>query len=171
MSDADARVRELEAKVAQLLSEAGVRQEDDSALVAADGGTATQGPSSAGQQSTSCAQGATAIGPDPSLAAFDQWIITADHPTRAKSYTKVRKELVRQNEFMRERQHLRESERREQILKPSLSALSIATGVGLIAGGFTYPGLFVLGAGLYWLAPSYVDKVSKRIFGDGSGTT
>lgn len=60
-------------------------------------------------------------------------------------------------------------ERTQVLCKIGLSMLVVGTGAGLVIGGFQYAGLFVLGAGLYGLAPDYVKDFFRRREGRENG--
>lgn len=98
------------------------------------------------------------------LRDLDERLSMSD-PEGALQYLYIREGIVRQNEYMKDRAHLRQMERRELAMKVGMSAMAVATGTGLVVGGFGLPGFVCLGAGLYWLAPRFVDRVSKRVLG------
>lgn len=104
------------------------------------------------------------LGPVDALSQLDERIACSD-PTDALKYSYVREHIVRQRDFADDRAHLRKMETRQLDVRVGLSVLAISTGVGLVVGGFGLPAYVCLGAGLYGLAPGFIDSVTNRIFG------
>jgi len=92
----------------------------------------------------------------PVLAAVEERLVKANSPQEILLWTQVRGEIQRQDDLLKEQEHRRKLERIQIIFKMGLSMVAVVTGAGLAVGGFQYAGLFVLGAGLYGLAPDYV---------------
>ncbi len=105
--------------------------------------------------------------PITAIEAIDQQILSAS-TNEIVILTQTRTALVQQQEYIKDREHLRKMESRELALKAGLSVTAIASGTGLVLAGFGLPGFVALGAGLYCLAPSFIDQISKRII-DGGG--
>lgn len=95
--------------------------------------------------------------------------IAASTPSEALAWTQVRAELLKQDDAIEDRRHIRSMEKQGAYAKLYGSLGAVAVGAGLIAGGFTFPGLFCLGAGLTWIAPEYVSKTMDRILKGGHG--
>jgi hypothetical protein len=101
---------------------------------------------------------------DDPLDVLDRRIATEPvHIGRELLY--VRQELSKQKETSRDREHVRSLERKNFNAKVALSFAALAAGVGLAAAGFGLPGFVCLGAGLYTIAPSFIDRVTERVFG------
>ena len=98
------------------------------------------------------------------LAKLDTRIASADLGELIV-LTKVRRELLRQDDELEENRHRRQMEAREGYVRAGLSGAALIAGTGIVLAGFTLPGCFVLGAGLYGLAPKFIDSVSKQVFG------
>lgn len=77
----------------------------------------------------------------------------------------VREGLVAQFEVQEDRKHVRALERRNFYAKIALSFTALAGGAGFVATGFALPGFVCIGAGLYALAPSFIDRVTDRVLG------
>ncbi len=95
----------------------------------------------------------------------------ADVPSNElQDYVEARKSLIEQDEYIKDREHIRKLEKFQIKSKIMLSSVAMLTGAGLVVAGFSLPGFLCLGAGLYWLAPNFVDSVTKRItFGGKNG--
>lgn len=97
----------------------------------------------------------------PVLSSIDERIASADDPHEIVMLTQVRNEIARQDEESRDREHSRWVDRTKIWLKVGGSFVGIAVGSGLLIGGFSYPGFFVLGAGIFGLFPGYVKAFLK----------
>jgi hypothetical protein len=102
------------------------------------------------------------------LGAIDAQIAVSS-PRDAYLWIQARGEVVRQDEFVRDRAHLRTVEKVGVIARVGLSALAIGGGIGLAFAGFGLPAFVCLGAGLYGLAPNFIDAVTKRVLGQDPG--
>ncbi len=100
---------------------------------------------------------------DP-LQQIDDRISKAD-PNEALALLIVRERLVTQSESQEDRRHVRSLERMNFYAKVALSFAAFAGGAGLVAGGFALPGFVCIGAGLYAIAPSFIDRVTDRVLG------
>lgn len=100
---------------------------------------------------------------DP-LQQLDDRISKAD-PDEALALLIVRERLVAQSESQEDRKHVRSLERKNFYAKVALSFTAFAGGVGMVAGGFALPGFVCIGAGLYAIAPSFIDRVTDRVLG------
>jgi hypothetical protein len=132
-------------------------------------GTASNLPVPVGQ-----AHPATAIPPpsqvptspaaaDP-LQQLDDRISRAG-PNEALALLMVRERLVTQSESQEDRRHVRSLERKNFYAKVTLSFTAFAGGAGLVVSGFALPGFVCIGAGLYAIAPSFIDRVTDRVLG------
>lgn len=86
-------------------------------------------------------------------------------PNIAMALLTVREGLVAQTELREDRKHVRSLERMNFYAKVALSFSAFAGGAGLVVGGFALPGFVCIGAGLYAIAPSYIDRVTDRVLG------
>jgi len=90
------------------------------------------------------------------LSPLEKKLIEVKSIEEAIVWTQIIGERVKQDDFLESRRHSRSLENREMLFKQSFSVLLLFTGIGLYIGGFVYVGVFVLGAGLYGVAPKYV---------------
>jgi hypothetical protein len=81
--------------------------------------------------------------------------------------TRIREEIIRQDEDRGDRRYARRSETRQFYAKMIFSAGAVASGAGLIATGHGPEGFVVMGVGLHWLAPDFVTSIWNRFFGKG----
>ena len=102
---------------------------------------------------------------NPSTRVDDN--ISRASPGEALQWVRIRGELLRQDEVARDRAHGRALEKWAVAAKIGMSGLAIGGGIALTTLGFGLPGWFCLGAGLYGLAPSFVNSVTNRVFGSG----
>ncbi len=119
---------------------------------------------------TSPAQAAeNATGPrnEAPLVQLEQRI-AASTPEDALKFSLIRERWIVQDEAAKDRHHARRMNLWRLASQVGLSVLAISSGVGLVFGGYSLPGFFALGVGLYCLAPKLVESVSKRVFGDGN---
>ena len=79
--------------------------------------------------------------------------------------TRIRRELIEQDQYILDREHVRASENRQFWAKLSFSGVAVATGAGLIAAGLSLEGFVIIGIGLHWLAPDFVKSVYNRVLG------
>lgn len=98
----------------------------------------------------------------PGLRAIEERLVKANSPEEILLWTQVRGEIQQQDNILKEQEHRRHLERIQVRFKMGLSIGAVAMGTGLVMGGFAYAGLFVLGAGLYGLAPDYVKGLFRR---------
>ncbi len=82
-------------------------------------------------------------------------------------WTQMRGEIIRQNETRKDGEHRRFLEKTQVLYDIGLSIGALAIGTILVAKGFAYAGLLVLGAGLK-LAPDYLKEAFLRR-GKGEG--
>jgi hypothetical protein len=100
------------------------------------------------------------------LALLDSRIGDPATPVEeAIALTRIRGEIVKQEEFRLDKAGERRAEARQYLGKLGFSALAVCTGVGLIATGTTWVGFVILGVGFHWLAPDFVTNVYSRILG------
>lgn len=79
--------------------------------------------------------------------------------------TKVRGELITQDEHRLDRAEARTTKNRQFWGKFGLSIVAIGTGVVLISVGSHLEGFVILGVGFHWLAPDFVKMAYGRILG------
>jgi hypothetical protein len=96
------------------------------------------------------------------LPAIEERVVRASTPEEAIFWTQVRGELLRQNNLEKEHEHRRRLESLQIQFKIGFSIGAVLGGVGLTALGFSYIGLFLLGAGLYGVVPDYVKDFYRR---------
>lgn len=77
----------------------------------------------------------------------------------------VRKKLVEQVEEQEDRKHTRAFQGRNFYAKVALSFGALGVGTALVFGGFAMPGFVCIGAGLYAIAPSFIDRVTDHVLG------
>jgi hypothetical protein len=92
----------------------------------------------------------------PILESIDVRIANASDPREIVLWTKVREEIIRQNETMEEPRHRRRLENLQLYFKMSFSIIAFVTGVVLLVYGFIYLAPLIIGAGLFALAPEFV---------------
>jgi len=98
----------------------------------------------------------------PFLSQIEKRVVEANSAQEILLWTQVRGEIQRQDNFLIEQEHRRTLEKRQLLFKIGLSIGAVMVGTSLVVGGFSYVGLFVLGAGLYGLAPDYVKGFFRR---------
>ena len=79
--------------------------------------------------------------------------------------TKIRGELIAQDEHRLDRAAARKSKNLQFWGKLILSTVAIATGGILIGYGLHLEGFLILGAGFHWLAPDFVKMAWGRVLG------
>lgn len=77
----------------------------------------------------------------------------------------VRDQLIKQEEGQANRSHVRALEKGGFYAKVGLSFAAFAGGVGLVILEFGLPGFVCIGAGLYAIAPSFIDRVTGHVIG------
>lgn len=105
--------------------------------------------------------------PDPStaLSRVEERLAKATTPEEVVLWTRIRGEIVRQNEIIKNGEQRRFLEKIQIVRKLGLSVGALTIGTVLISSGLIYPGLLILGAGLYDLAPDLL----KEALGGGKG--
>ena len=96
------------------------------------------------------------------MTQIERRLVEANSPQEILLWTQVRGEILRQNDILKEQEHQRKLEGLQVIFKMGLFIVAVITGTTLVVSGFPYAGLFVLGTGLYGLAPDYVKDVFRR---------
>jgi len=74
-----------------------------------------------------------------------------------------------QDEDTKDRIAQRSLRKKEVVYKMGFSVGVSVVGTGLVFFGITYVGLFMIGAGLYGIAPKYVKEFFRRSKGDENG--
>ncbi len=102
------------------------------------------------------------------LSLIEERLTQADNPQDIVLWTQVREEIRRQNirrqnEESKNQDHQRFLEKAQLWYKMGFSVSAFVVSIGLLIGGLTHPGFFILGAGLFGFAPNYV-KAFLRIF-------
>ena len=100
---------------------------------------------------------------DP-LQQLDERIATSS-PNEALALLLVRERHIAQTESQADRKHVRSLELWNFYAKVTLSFIAFVGGAGLVVGGFALPGFVCIGAGLYAIAPSFIDRVTDRVLG------
>jgi len=90
------------------------------------------------------------------LRATEYRLTTATDPRDVVLWTQVRGELLKQDQGAKEAEQRRASEHFQEKCKVTFAAGTVVLGAALAVAGFTAPGFFILGAGLFWMAPDYV---------------
>ncbi len=132
-------------------------------------GTSINLPVPVGQSTSQAGTAATSATPaaspatDPLQQLDDR--ITKASPNEALALLIVRERLVTQSESQEDRRHVRSLEQKKFYAKVALSFTAFAGGAGLVVGGFALPGFVCIGAGLYAIAPSFIDSVTDRVLG------
>lgn len=98
------------------------------------------------------------------LQSIDNRLAEADSYPDIVLWTRVRGEVLKQNESATEQSHRRSLEKIQLLYKMTFSIGAFTVGTVLIVSSFVYPGFFILGAGLYGLAPSYVLDFFKNFY-------
>lgn len=96
------------------------------------------------------------------LDGVGQRLVNSTSTQEIVLWTQVRGEILRQNQEAERPKHERMMERQQLYGKLVLSVVAISVGIALIVGGFPTAGLFTLGAGLFWLAPDFVQAYFKK---------
>lgn len=77
----------------------------------------------------------------------------------------IRDQIIQQDETRLHRTHVRMLEKRNFYAKVGLSFCSFAGGIGLVVAEFGLPGFLCLGAGLYAIAPNFIDRMTDSLKG------
>lgn len=100
------------------------------------------------------------------LERIEERLANANSPDEILLWTKIRGEIIRQNEFIKDGQYQRFLRRFSLIRKTAFSVIAITIGIGLIIGGSSGLGASILGVVFYELVPNYLTNVvsSQTIF-------
>jgi hypothetical protein len=79
--------------------------------------------------------------------------------------TRIRGEIIKQDEFRLDRADVRRVRGRQFWGKLLFSVGAVGTGAALIATGMPLEGFVILGVGFHWLAPDFVKSVYGQILG------
>lgn len=88
-------------------------------------------------------------------------IVSANTPQELVLLTQIRGEILKQNNDAADREHRRKMDKLQIAGKLTLTGVTIALGTGLVIANFPTAGFFILGSGLFWLAPDYVKAILK----------
>ena len=94
----------------------------------------------------------------------EERLITSTNRRDALLWTEIRGKVLEQDDNVKEKEHQRKLEWREMWVKPLFPVILLVTGGVLLVYGFPYPGIFILGACLYWFAPNYVKGMMLNRF-------
>lgn len=100
------------------------------------------------------------------LRATEYRLTTATDPRDVVLWTQVRGELLQQDQGAKEAERRRASANFQEKCHVAFAAGTVVLGAALAVAGFTAAGFFILGAGLFWIAPDYVTTYVKT-FGRG----
>lgn len=103
------------------------------------------------------------------LSSIEDRLVQADNPHDIVLWTQVRNEIKRQDEESKNQEHRRFLEKSEVWYKMGFSVCAFAVGIGLLISNLTFPGLFILGAGLSGFVPEYVKMFFKFFREKGKG--
>ena len=107
--------------------------------------------------------------PEYHLRATEYRLTTATDPRDVVLWTQVRGALLQQDQLAKEAARRRASENLQEKCKVAFAAGAVVLGAALAVAGFTAPGFFILGAGLFWIAPDYVKTFGRRKEEDDDG--
>jgi uncharacterized membrane protein len=96
------------------------------------------------------------------LTRIDERLAKATSSEEIALWTRVRGEIIRQNESVKNSEHKRSLEKIQIIRKTSISGIAITIGVGLIISGLIGLGVLILAAAFYEIAPDYLKNVFPR---------
>ena len=99
--------------------------------------------------------------PEYHLRATEYRLTTATDPRDVVLWTQVRGELLKQDQLAKEAARRRASEHFQEKCTVAFAAGAVVLGAALAVAGFTAAGFFILGAGLFWIAPDYVTTYVK----------
>jgi hypothetical protein len=109
---------------------------------------------------------AGAVQPASPVARIDARIGDPATPMQeAMVLTRIRGEIIKQDESRLDRTDARRARSRQFWGKMCFSVGAVATGGGLIAVGMHLEGFVILGVGFHWLAPDFVKGVYDRVLG------
>ena len=95
------------------------------------------------------------------LCATEYRLTTATDPRDVVLWTQVRGELLQQDQVAKDAARRRASEHFQEKCQVAFAAGAVVLGAALAVAGFTAAGFFILGAGLFWIAPDYVTTYVK----------
>lgn len=101
------------------------------------------------------------------LSQIEARLAKADSAQDAILWTQVRGEIIQQDKTRKDGEHRRFLEKTQVLYDIGLSISALAIGTILVAKGFAYAGLLILGAGLKF-APDYLKEAFLRR-GKGEG--
>lgn len=115
----------------------------------------------------------TFLDKETTLERIEERLAKATSPEEIVLWTRIRGEIIRQNEIINEgkhrrslqiknNQHQRSLEKIQVIRKTVLAGGAVTIGIGLIISGFTVSGIFVLGVGFNELAPGYMKNIFSK---------
>jgi hypothetical protein len=93
------------------------------------------------------------------LAKIEERLAKATSPEEIALWTRVRGEIIRQNEFIKDNKHQRSLDKIQIIRKTSLSGIAVTIGSGLIISGSTGLGMLILAVAFYEIAPDYIKNL------------
>lgn len=93
---------------------------------------------------------------------FDEKIREAQTPQEMAQLVKLRGDLLRQEESIRELAHKRDAHRLQLLADITKSSVGLGVGAFLVTHGYPYPGMLLLGASMFSVAPQFVMAFFKR---------
>ena len=103
------------------------------------------------------------------LSSIEERLIQADNSQDIILWTQVREEIILQNEEAKNQEQRRFLEKVQVWGKMVFSVIVFVAGIGMLAGGLTEIGLFILGAGIYGVVPDYVKAFLRASRKKGKG--
>jgi hypothetical protein len=122
------------------------------------------------REGTNTPEGAIVRAPEPgrssAIERLGDRIADPQTPIRdAAALTRLRSELVKQDQDQLDRVYARRADSRQFWARLGFSLIAQGIGVSLIWMQFRLEGFVVLGIGLYWLAPRFVADVYGNLLG------
>jgi hypothetical protein len=97
----------------------------------------------------------------PGLQTVEARLEAAGSPEEIVLWTRVRRELIEQNDLAEEGRHRRQVQLLRLGVRVGLSISAVGTALYLLSTGAVWEGRLALGAGLYILAPTLVEGVFR----------
>ncbi len=105
----------------------------------------------------------------PLVSKIEQRIVEAKDAKEAAFFVQVRDEVIRQDTQQKKEDFAIKAQRRGFWFRVGSSAAFLATGAGLVVGGFTLPGFFMIGGSVALVAPDYAKHFVKTVMGRNEG--
>lgn len=101
----------------------------------------------------------TALDNAPLISQIESRLVKAQSNQEAILWTQIRGEVIRQNEIVQDGHHRRFLNKFQVFRRTALSLAALTIGLLLVNRGFLTIGMFILGVGLYELAPGFIKMV------------